>query len=61
VQATETQKNINVTREIYRPVAARGSLMYFMIDMLNVLDRVYQYSMAGAYTRSYTRTLFSST
>eukprot|EP00227_Mantoniella_beaufortii_P011774 CAMPEP_0197579874 /NCGR_PEP_ID=MMETSP1326-20131121/3768_1 /TAXON_ID=1155430 /ORGANISM="Genus nov. species nov., Strain RCC2288" /LENGTH=4505 /DNA_ID=CAMNT_0043143449 /DNA_START=243 /DNA_END=13760 /DNA_ORIENTATION=+ len=46
-QATETQITINQTREIYRPVAARGALMYFLIDVLNVLDRVYQYSMAN--------------
>jgi dynein heavy chain len=47
IQATETQTIINQTREVYRPVASRGSLMYFMIDVLNVLDRVYQYSMAN--------------
>jgi len=47
VQATETQTVINQTREVYRPVAARGALMYFLVDALNVLDRVYQYSMAN--------------
>jgi dynein heavy chain len=47
VQATETQTVINSTREVYRPVAARGALMYFLVDALNVLDRVYQYSMAN--------------
>jgi len=47
IQATETQKSINITREVYRPVANRGSLCYFLIDVLNVLDRVYQYSMAN--------------
>ena len=29
------------------PVAARGALMYFSVDALNVLDRVYQYSMGN--------------
>ena len=41
------QVSINQTREVYRPVAARGALFYFIIDVLNVLDRVYQYSMAN--------------
>ena len=30
-----------------RPVATRGSLVYFLIDTLNALDRVYHYSMAN--------------
>ena len=47
VVASETQISINATREVYRPVAARGALFYFLIDVLNVLDRVYQYSMAN--------------
>ena len=46
-QANETSKNISVAREVYRPVATRGSLIYFMIDNLNALDRVYHYSMAN--------------
>ena len=45
--AKETEKTINVARESYRPVAARGSLVYFLIDALWVLDRVYQYSMGN--------------
>ena len=46
-QAQETEKVIAQAREVYRPVATRGSLFYFLIDNLNVLDRVYQYSMAN--------------
>ena len=45
--AKETEKTINLAREAYRPVAARGSLVYFLIDALWVLDRVYQYSMGN--------------
>eukprot|EP00854_Cymbomonas_tetramitiformis_P002137 gene2137-2836_t len=45
--AKVTELNINEAREHYRPVANRGSLVYFLIDNLNVLDRVYQYSMAN--------------
>lgn len=32
---------------MYRPVAARCALLYFLIDSLNALDRVYHYSMAN--------------
>jgi dynein heavy chain len=32
---------------VYRSVATRGSLVYFLIDNLNALDRVYHYSMAN--------------
>mmetsp|Transcript_25005 Transcript_25005/g.85566 ORF Transcript_25005/g.85566 Transcript_25005/m.85566 type:complete len:4525 (+) Transcript_25005:136-13710(+) len=45
--ANETQKSISAARELYRPVATRGALLYFLIDNLNVLDRCYQYSMAN--------------
>lgn len=43
----ETELNISKAREVYRPVATRGSLVYFLIDNLNALDRVYHYSMAN--------------
>ena len=39
--------SIAKAREVYRPVATRGSLVYFLIDNLNALDRVYHYSMAN--------------
>jgi dynein heavy chain len=45
--AQETAKTIAHAREAYRPVATRGSLVYFLIDNLNALDRVYHYSMAN--------------
>jgi hypothetical protein len=41
------QVNIAKAREVYRPVATRGSLVYFLIDNLNALNRVYHYSMAN--------------
>lgn len=43
----ETEIKISKAREVYRPVATRGSLVYFLIDNLNALDRVYHYSMAN--------------
>ena len=39
--------SISKAREVYRPVAVRGSLLYFLVDSLNNLDRVYHYSMAA--------------
>ncbi|KAK9808985.1 hypothetical protein WJX72_007373 [[Myrmecia] bisecta] len=47
IQAKTTEVSISKAREVYRPVATRGSLTYFLIDTLNVLDRCYHYSMAN--------------
>ena len=44
-QANENKEAINVAREEFRPVATRGALIYFMINNLSSLDRVYEYSM----------------
>jgi len=33
--------------QVYRTVATRGSLVYFLIDNLNALGREYHYSMAN--------------
>lgn len=38
-QAKLTEVSISAAREVYRPVAARGSQVYFLIDNLNALDR----------------------
>eukprot|EP00878_Enallax_costatus_P032701 GHUV01035957.1.p1 GENE.GHUV01035957.1~~GHUV01035957.1.p1 ORF type:complete len:354 (+),score=108.96 GHUV01035957.1:90-1151(+) len=46
-QAKVTEVSISKAREVYRPVASRGSQVYFLIDNLNALDRVYHYSMAN--------------
>lgn len=45
--AKSTAINIAKAREVYRPVATRGSLTYFLVDNLSALDRVYHYSMAN--------------
>jgi dynein heavy chain len=37
--AKVTEVSISKAREVYRPVATRGSLVYFLIDNLNALDR----------------------
>lgn len=46
-EAQATQAQISKAREVYRPVAVRGSLLYFLVDSLSALDRVYHYSMAN--------------
>ena len=45
--ARATEASISRAREVYRPVAARGALAFFIVDGLGALDRVYHYSMAS--------------
>ena len=45
-QAQDTGFRLSKAREVYRPVAARGALVYFLVDALSALDRVYHYTMA---------------
>ena len=40
-----TEKEIDKTREIYRPVAYRASVLFFTIIDLAVIDPMYQYSL----------------
>ncbi|XP_078448652.1 dynein axonemal heavy chain 6 [Lampetra planeri] len=44
-EAEATEEMINTAREKYRPVAARGSVMYFVIASLSEIDPMYQYSL----------------
>ncbi|KAL4513647.1 hypothetical protein Ndes2526A_g04979 [Nannochloris sp. 'desiccata'] len=46
-KAKTAEIKLNVACEVYRPVAARGAMLYFFIDSLAALDRVYWYSMAN--------------
>ncbi|KAF5891833.1 dynein heavy chain 6, axonemal, partial [Clarias magur] len=46
---------INAAREKYRPVATRGSVMYFVIASLSEIDPMYQFSL------KYFKQLFNST
>ena len=45
-QANDTSAKLSKAREVYRPVAVRGALIYFLVDALSALDRVYHYTMA---------------
>ena len=40
-----TEKKINEARESYRPAAARASLMYFILNDLNKISPIYQFSL----------------
>ncbi|KAL0208847.1 hypothetical protein P9112_011434 [Eukaryota sp. TZLM1-RC] len=40
-----TEENINATREVYRPVAERSSMLYFLLNDLAIVDRMYQFSL----------------
>ncbi|KAI8620571.1 dynein heavy chain and region D6 of dynein motor-domain-containing protein [Chytriomyces sp. MP71] len=52
-QAEQTEVQINQAREKYRPVAIRGSVLYFVIATLAEMDPMYQYSL------KYFKTLFN--
>ncbi|KAI9002652.1 dynein heavy chain and region D6 of dynein motor-domain-containing protein [Gaertneriomyces semiglobifer] len=53
-QAEATEKQINAAREKYRPVAVRGSVLYFVIADLAGIDPMYQFSL------KYFKNLFSA-
>ncbi|KAJ3093097.1 Dynein heavy chain 6, axonemal [Quaeritorhiza haematococci] len=44
-QAEQTEQDINAAREKYRPVAIRGSVLYFVIADLAEIDPMYQFSL----------------
>lgn len=45
VEAEETAKVINASRESYRSVAKRGSVLYFVVADLSLMNDMYQYSL----------------
>ena len=44
-EAEATELMINSERERYRPVATRGSVLYFVIASLSEIDPMYQFSL----------------
>ena len=45
VEAEKTEATISSTREKYRPVANRGSVLYFVVASLANVDPMYQFSL----------------
>ena len=44
-QSEITEREIDVTRESFRSVAYRASILFFAIVDLNIIDPMYQYSL----------------
>lgn len=44
-EAKITSEKIDEAREHYRPAAARASLLYFILNELNTINLVYQFSL----------------
>ncbi|CAM9107555.1 unnamed protein product [Discosporangium mesarthrocarpum] len=41
----QTEKEINVARELYRKQATEGAMLYFLLTKLCLIDHMYQYSL----------------
>ncbi|KAF2878695.1 hypothetical protein ILUMI_27474 [Ignelater luminosus] len=45
LETEATEEKISIAREKYRPVATRGSVLYFVVAQLAEIDPMYQYSL----------------
>jgi dynein heavy chain len=44
-EAKVTEEKINTAREHYRPAAARAAMVYFILNDLNIINPIYQFSL----------------
>lgn len=49
-EAKITESKINEARENYRPAAERASLLYFILNDLNKINPIYQFSLKVSHT-----------
>merc|ERR1719161_2930733 len=52
-EAKVTEQLINTSRELYRPVAKEGSMLFFLIIQLCIIQHMYQYSLDSFVTFLY--------
>lgn len=45
IETEATEIKISTAREKYRPLAARGSILYFVVAQLGDVDPMYQFSL----------------
>ena len=45
IEGRKTEIDINLAREIYRPVASEGAMLYFLLTKLCAIEHMYQYSL----------------
>jgi len=43
--AQQMEADINTSRELYRSVAEEGSMLFFLVNQLSVIEHMYQYSL----------------
>ena len=48
--AVETQSKINESRDLYRPVACEGAMLYFILTKMHLVNHMYRYSL-GAFMK----------
>jgi dynein heavy chain len=59
-EAEKTEANISAAREKYRAVATKGSIMYFVVADLGLIDPMYQFSLRY-FTNLFNMTIENST